>query len=362
MTFAPSIQAPLAVDAVSDPGRGPQPSLRPEWIEVRVARRWWAADEVVALVLECTGMEDSGELPAFAAGAHVDVEVPAGVRQYSLCSDPADTRTYMIAVQRECAGRGGSRFLAEAVKVGQTLRVGRPRNLFALHADTREAVLLAGGIGITPMMAMAHALAAKGTPYQLHYSGRAMSRMAFAESLGLQDAPGAVHLYADDALGAPRIVLSEAVGPSKAGRHLYVCGPAGFMQAVLDTARAQGWPESQLHWEHFGAPPAGAKYSSTLPPAEGEIDPDGAFDVVMASTGRRITVQADKTVAEALEAAGVPLRLSCGAGVCGACRTSVLQGRPDHRDHCLSDEEQTSDQVFTPCCSRSLSAELLLDL
>jgi vanillate monooxygenase ferredoxin subunit len=127
---------------------------------------------------------------------------------------------------------------------------------------------------------------------------------------------------------------------------------------VLDTARARGWPEAQLHWEHFGAPPAAAH---AAPPAEG-VDADGPFDVVLASTGQRITVQAGQSAAEALEAAGVALRVSCGAGVCGACRTNVLQGQPDHRDHCLTAEEQAGGQVFTPCCSRSLSAELVLDL
>lgn len=292
---------------------------------------------------------DSGPLPAFSAGSHVDVEVAAGlVRQYSLCNPPHETHRYQIAVLREPQSRGGSVGMTDRVGFGDTLRVSEPRNHFALEPGAERVVLLAGGIGITPILCMAERLAHTAIPFELHYCVRSPKRAAFYSRLKQSDFSSRVHFHFDDA--DSRIDLGATLAAHGPKDQLYVCGPKGFIDAVLKTAGAAGWAPDQLHREFFT-------------PAEDLVRADDAgFEVEIASTGKRIPVAAGQTVLDALTANGVVLDVSCEQGVCGTCVTRVLQGVPDHRDMFLSDAEHARNDQFTPCCSRSKTDLLVLDL
>ena len=314
-------------------------------LRVRVARRVEEADGVCSFELV---PEDSGALPAFTAGAHIDVHVAPGlIRQYSLSNDPSERHRYRIAVLREPGSRGGSAAMHDSVQADDLLRVSAPRNHFAL-VDAPRSLLLAGGIGVTPILAMARVLHAQGRSFEMHYCGRSARRMAFLEELASADFAGSVVLHADDVpeqgFDAGR-VLADPAGD----KHLYVCGPNGFMDHVLDSARRLGWAEAQLHREYF----AGAATA---------LATDGSFEVRVASTGLSCQVPAGKTVIEVLAAHGVEVPSSCEAGVCGTCLTRVLEGSPDHRDSFLTEAERAANDQFTPCCSRALSPLLVLDL
>lgn len=287
-------------------------------------------------------------LPAFTAGAHIDVHVTSEiVRQYSLCGQSANGETYRIAVLREADSRGGSEGMHEHVQVGQLLTISTPRNHFELDENAQHSMLFAGGIGITPILAMAHTLHEQGKSFELHYCGRATERMAFLSEISRS--PFAAHVVVHTSAGTQRFDASSTLANPKEGSHLYVCGPVGFMEHVLDTARSHGWPEAQLHREFF----AGTAKA---------LDSDGAFAVRLASSGETYQIPKEKTVIEVLTSAGVDVPYSCESGVCGTCLTRVLDGVPDHRDTFLTEAERTANDQFTPCCSRALTPLLVLDL
>ena len=312
---------------------------------VRVARRIDEADGICSLELV---PQDDNELPAFSAGSHIDVHVAPGlIRQYSLSNDPAERHRYRIAVLREVASRGGSARMHERVQSGDVLRVSSPRNHFPL-AEAPRSLLLAGGIGVTPILAMARTLHAQGRPFEMHYCGRSVSRMAFLDEIAQAGFAGSVVIHADD-VPEQKFDAQSVLANRSDGTRLYVCGPTGFMDHVLETARRLGWPDEHLHREYF----AGIATVSTT---------DSSFEVRIASTGLSCQVPAGKTVIEVLAAHGVEVPTSCEAGVCGTCLTRVLQGTPDHRDTFLTDAERAANDQFTPCCSRALSPLLVLDL
>jgi vanillate O-demethylase ferredoxin subunit len=289
-------------------------------------------------------------LPAFAAGSHVDVQIPGGItRQYSLCNDPAETHRYLIAVLHDAASRGGSQAMHDHVNEGDVLTISAPKNHFALAHDARSHLLLAGGIGVTPLLCMAERLANVGAEFEMHYCTRSPARTAFMQRIGSSAFAPRVHFHFDDGEAEQRLDMAALLAMPQAGRHLYVCGPKGFMDAVLGGARERGWPEAQIHYEFFGADVA---------PAAG----DGAFEVKLASSGRVIPVPSDRSVVQALAAAGVSIATSCEQGVCGTCLTRVIEGVPDHRDLYLTPEEQATNDQFLPCCSRAKSGRLVLDL
>ena len=272
------------------------------------------------------------------------------MRPYSLCNDPRETQRYLIAVLREPASRGGSAAV-HALREGQELEISVPRNHFALAGEASAHLLLAGGIGITPILAMAEQLAGEGAAFGLHYCTRSSERTAFAERIRASAFASQVQFHHDDGPAAQKLDIAALVAAPGPGTHLYVCGPAGFIEAVLAAARAAGWAESALHREYF----AGTA-------ASGDAGADGAFDVQLASSGTLIRVAPDQSVVAALAAAGVEVPVSCEQGVCGTCLTRVLDGTPDHRDLFLTDAEHARNDQFTPCCSRALSARLVLDL
>jgi Flavodoxin reductases (ferredoxin-NADPH reductases) family 1 len=315
---------------------------------VRVARKSEEATDICSLELVS---KEGSPLPGFSAGSHVDVHLPGGVvRQYSLCNDPAETHRYLIAVLRDPASRGGSVAVHDAVKEGDELLISAPKNHFALAHEAKRSLLLAGGIGVTPILCMAERLAVMGADFEMHYATRSRERTAFVARIQGAAFADKVRFHFDDGPPEQRLDLPALLGTPQPGTHLYVCGPKGFMDAVLGTARGAGWGEAQLHWEFFAG-------GDAAPHAD-----DGSFEVQLASSGRVITIAPDKTVTQALAEAGVEILVSCEQGVCGTCLTRVLEGTPDHRDVYLTPEEQAANDQFTPCCSRAKSGRLVLDL
>lgn len=316
-------------------------------LSVRVRTRTEEADGIASFTLEAT---DGMPLPAFTAGAHVDVQVASGlVRQYSLFSDPSDRSVYRIAVLREPGSRGGSAGMHAQVHGGSVLSISAPRNHFPLSSGVTQTLLLAGGIGITPILAMAQTLHAQGEPFDLHYCGRSVSRMAFIDQLKKSAFASSVHLHIDDGEPQQRFNAGQVLASPCPGVHLYVCGPSGFMDHVLTTARAAGWADEQLHREYFAAAPV-------------DTSADGAFTVQLAKSQLRCEVPSNRSVLEILLSQGLDIPYSCEAGVCGTCLTRVLDGTPDHRDSFLTDAEKAAGDQFLPCCSRAMSPLLVLDL
>jgi vanillate O-demethylase ferredoxin subunit len=316
-------------------------------LNVRLVRKALEAEGICSFELAAA---DGAALPAFAAGAHIDVHLPGGpVRQYSLCSDPRDTTRYLVAVLAEPDGRGGSRAM-HALAEGALLGISRPRNHFPIAPQARNHLLVAGGIGITPLLCMAEQLARDGADFELHYCVRSTARAAFVERL--QQAPFAhrVRVHADDGPAAQRLDLLELFDGAERGTHLYLCGPAGFIGMVAEAARAYDLGDEQIHVELFGAPPATAAPSG------------GAFDIRLAGSSRTLTVAPGQSALECLEAHGIQVPVSCRQGVCGSCLTTVLEGEPEHRDFYLTDAERARGDCFLPCCSRAHSPLLVLDL
>jgi vanillate O-demethylase ferredoxin subunit len=319
----------------------------PAALQVRVARKAVEARDICTFELVAV---DGRPLPAFSAGSHVDVQLPGGLtRQYSLANDPTESHRYLIAVLRDAASRGGSAAMHDAVHEGDTLTISVPKNHFPLAHDAKRHLLMAGGIGVTPILCMAERLAMTGADFEMHYCTRSRERTAFHDRIVRSGFAGRVHFHFDDGDAAQKLDIGARLATPQPGTHLYVCGPRGFMDAVLGTARERGWAGANLHFEFFAA----------------EVAADGAdapFEVELASSGRVIVVPRDRTVVQALAAHGVEVQTSCEQGVCGTCLTRVLDGAPDHRDLYLTPQEQAANDQFTPCCSRAKSARLVLDL
>lgn len=291
---------------------------------------------------------DGGALPRFSAGSHIEVHLPGGlVRHYSLCNDPRERHRYLIAVALAADTRGGSRAMHETVREGDVIETGLPKNHFPLAAGARRTLLFAGGIGITPIICMAEHLA--GGDFTLHYFARAPERAAFRERIARSAFAGQANFHFGDGEGAPRLEPGSLLPAPDAGTHLYVCGPAGFMNAVIDAALARGWNDAQIHSEYFAAAPA-------------DSAGDSAFEIRIASSGEVVRVEPGVTALAALAARGIRVPSSCEQGVCGTCITRVINGEPDHRDLFLSPAQRACNDQFAPCCSRSRSPVLTLDL
>jgi len=315
-------------------------------LSVRVAHKSLAAEDICVFELVAA---DGSALPPFEAGAHIDVQLPDGLtRQYSLCNPPHETHRYQIGVLRDAASRGGSRALHERVQVGQALAISAPKNHFALAPDARRSLLLAGGIGITPILCMAEALQARGAEFELHYCARSRGRAAFLDRLAAAPFAARVATHFDDEAAAQRLDIAALLAAADEGTHLYVCGPRGFIDAVLAAARAAGWAEARLHVEFFtGSVVDGAG--------------DTAFEVELKQSGRVVIVPAGVSIVQALGRAGIEVMVSCEQGICGTCLTPVLEGVPDHRDDYLTLEERAASDQMLLCCSRARTPRLVLD-
>lgn len=313
---------------------------------VRIAQRVRETGDIVSLELRAP---DGGLLPPFDAGAHIDVHVAPGVvRQYSLCNAPAERHRYVIGVLRDPASRGGSVAIHDRFDAGSVIEISAPRNHFPLRAGA-PAMLIAGGIGVTPMLCMAEALAAAGTAFTLHYCARSRASAAFLDRIAQAPFARQVSLHFDDGDDAQRLKLDTLFADASSGREIYVCGPAGFIDRVCGAAREADIPEPRVHFEYFAAKPV-------------DTSQDGAFDVRIASTGQVFHIPADRSITSVLLEGGIDIYTSCEEGTCGTCVTRILDGEPDHRDVFLTDDEHASGQQFTPCCSRAKSPLVVLDL
>jgi len=292
---------------------------------------------------------DGEMLPAWDAGSHLDIHLQGGlIRQYSLCGDPADRHCYTIAVLKEETGHGGSRLLHESLQVRNIVNVSLPRNNFAIVPQATRHILLGGGIGITPLKAMAHHLAAAGKAFALHYCAKTPRHAAFREAL---DFGGATAFHYDGGDPANGLDIAGLLRGYEDGAHLYYCGPGGFMKACA--AASAHWPQGTVHSEHFKAP--------DVAPAPADADADlGAFVVEIASSGASFEIPADRSIVEVLSDAGIMIETSCVSGLCGTCKVKYLSGKVDHRDYILSDEER--EDHLTACVSRAAGARLVLDL
>jgi ferredoxin-NADP reductase len=290
---------------------------------------------------------DGGILPTFSGGAHIVVEMRDEERTrlnpYSLMSSPLDTRDYTISVRRDDVGRGGSLFMHNRVKPGLRMVISNPVNLFSLDLRAKKHLMIAGGIGITPFVAQTSQLAGEGGNFELHYTSRSDALATYADVLRERHGKR-IHLYRDDhdeKLDLPRLLSTQPLGT-----HLYVCGPAGMITWVRNTAAAAGWPAEMVHYEHFAAP-----------------QPGKPFDVTLAVSGIGIRVGEHESLLEAIEAAGLNPPYLCRGGVCGQCETNVIShdGKFLHNDHWLSEEDHRSGCKIMPCVSRFEGKSLVLE-
>ncbi|MCP3732128.1 PDR/VanB family oxidoreductase [Sphingomonas sp. MG17] len=315
----------------------------PREFQVRGMRR--EAEEVLSIELTPC----AGTLPEISPGSHIDLHLGNGlVRSYSLMNSPQERDSYRIGVFRDPGSEGGSKYIHDHLRVGQLLRIDPPRNNFALHEGGEHSVFFAGGIGVTPFIAMAAALNARGHAWTLYYSCRNRSRAAFMDTLQrlAVDGGGRVEFHFDDEADGRLLDIRGIVGAVGPDDHLYCCGPSGMLAAYRDICA--NLPPDRVHFEYFAS--------------DAGLASEGGFDVVLAKSGRRINIPPGNTILEALGAAGVTVPYSCQQGICGACEVKVLSGVPDHRDMILSDAERASNETMLICCSGALSDELVIDL
>lgn len=308
-----------------------------------------AADAASAVKVLRLARSDGSPLPGYPAGAHIDVTGPSGItRPYSLCGPPHDPGAYTIAVKREETSRGGSQALHDKTEPGTELRIGAPRQLFGLDPGASEHHLVAGGIGITPLLAMAYELCGTGADFTLHYVARGRAEAALVDRLEESAFADRVVFHFGHGREASLRALSDALTGLPASAHVYTCGPQGFMQRVAALA-ARSLPESRIHSELFQAA------------AQPDAAPAESFEVEL-DTGEIYTVPAGRSIAEVLEDNGVPLDTSCREGICGTCVLRVVEGEPDHRDHCLTAREKAAGDQIAACVSRSRSPRLVVEL
>ncbi|RDK03534.1 PepSY domain-containing protein [Paraburkholderia lacunae] len=327
--------------------RRPAPVSPRTTLALKVARKTAEAENIQSFEL----VDPAGKaLPPFSAGSHIDIHVPGGkVRQYSLCNPPGERHRYLIAVMRAEPTRGGSRAMHEQVKEGDLIDVSAPKNHFPLVESAKHSLLIAGGIGITPILCMAEDLADLGADFKMHYFARSPARAAFVDRIKRSKFADRVFFHFTEDQKQQRLDLAALLETHDAETHLYVCGGEAFMNAVIDTALQKRWHKNRIHREYFSV-------------ERRESDSNVEFDVTIASTGKTICIPADKTVMAALADYGIHITTSCEQGVCGTCVTRVLEGEPQHRDVFLSDDEKNRNDRFTPCCSRANSRRLVLDL
>ena len=331
-------QVPLHLAEVPEAPAGRQPALR-----VQVQRKWGAAAGVAAF--ELAPIE--GVLPTFQPGAHIDVHLPNGlVRQYSITNGPGESASYRIGVKLEPDSSGGSSCLHETVREGDVLAISEPRNNFPLRRDSTRTVLVAGGIGITPLLAMAQALDRMSLPFELHCFVQSAEHVAFSEVVdGLgESVVRHLGLSPDETVAEIR----RLVASYESFANLYVCGPGPMLEAVRREASAAGWPDEAVHFEYF-------KNTN-------EIDDSSTFEVALARSAMTVTVPAGATILEVLRGHGVIMPSSCEQGACGTCVATVLEGEPDHQDVYLNDSEHRAGDRIMTCVSRAASDRLVLDL
>ena len=317
----------------------------PQDLQVVVASRHSETEQVDVFELRALG---GGELPAFTAGAHVDLHLPNGlVRSYSLTNDQDERDRYVIGVSRDAASRGGSRYLHEQVQVGSVLTLDGPRNHFPLEEGAARSIFIAGGIGITPILSMTRRMEKLGLSWLLHYCARTRSHAAYLDYLRAASAfeHGRVRLHFDQECGR-LLDVDAVVAGAEPGTQIYCCGPTAML-AGFERAMARR-PDCVGHVEYFANGTAAAIA--------------GGFEVALARSGRSIVVAPGKSILDALLEAGIEAPHSCREGVCGTCETRVLEGEPDHRDLVLSQAEHASCKLMMICVSGCKGKKLVLDM
>lgn len=290
-----------------------------------------------------------GDLAPFTAGSHIDLRLPnCMLRSYSLVNDQSERHRYLIAVNKDSASRGGSAFVHDKIKVGDLVAISEPRNNFALREEAEHSVLIAGGIGITPLLSMIRRLETLGRSWELFYAARTRQAAPFLDELNAirPNVHRNVHADFDDERAGRMFDLAAIVDKAPAHAHLYCCGPAPMLEAF--EAAAAGRPSDHVHVEYFQA-----KKAPEL---------DGGFEVKLARSNRTIAVKPGKTILDAVLDAGISANYACAEGVCGTCETRVIEGIPDHRDQFLSKEEQAANKTVMICCSGAKTPTLVLDL
>lgn len=300
--------------------------------------------------VKCFRLRRSDGLPfaPYEAGAHVDVLGPSGItRQYSLCGPPDDGGAYVIAVKREECSRGGSSALHDQVVAGDELDVSEPRNLFRIEPGAARHVLVAAGIGITPLLSMAYQLRRTGAPFRLHYFASGREGAAFVPLLESAEFAADVEFHFGHGRDAQPGLLARALADASPATHVYTCGPKEFMQRVVEVA-TRSLPETHVHVEHFQ-------------PLEPAAEAGDAFDVEL-DTGEVFTVPPGRSIVDVLAEGGIEVDTSCREGICGTCVLPVLEGVPDHRDNCLTRKEKEAGDQIATCVSRARTARLVLEL
>lgn len=316
-------------------------------LQVRVRATTYEAQHILGF--ELVPLDPATALPAFTAGAHIDVHLPGGLqRSYSLLNDPQETHRYRIGVNRDAHSRGGSRHMHEQLRTGAVLTISTPRNLFAMDESSAFNVFIAGGIGITPMLSMIARSQTLGTPWRLHYAARTRQHAGFLDLLAAyQGQPGAeVQLNFDQEPCGQMLNLNAVIAALPEGAHVYACGPQHLL-AAYEQATAS-LPPARVHREYFAAKEAAAT--------------DGSYTVTLARSQRTLQIQPGQTLLDGLIAIGAEPTFSCQQGICGTCEVKVLEGTPDHRDMVLTDAEQAANDRMMVCCSGAKSARLVLDL
>jgi ferredoxin-NADP reductase len=312
--------------------------------ELRVKRISYEAESINSYELV---LPAGGELAPFTAGSHIDLHLKNGmIRSYSLVNDQSERHRYVIAVNKDPSGRGGSSFVHDTFKAGDIVTVSGPRNNFALREDAECSLLIAGGIGITPLMSMIRRVEALSRPWQLFYATRTRRAAAFLDEFDAIRPNADLNLHFDDEHGGRPLDLAAIVGNAPTNAHLYCCGPVPMLEA-FEKATA-GRPSGHIHVEYFQAKQAPAV--------------DGGFEIRLARSKRTVAVEPGKTILDAVLDAGIMANYSCSEGVCGTCETRVIDGIPDHRDLFLSPEEKAANKTIMICCSGSKSGTLVLDL
>jgi ferredoxin-NADP reductase len=309
-----------------------------------VKRKWQSADGVIGFEL---ADRDGKHLPTFQPGAHIDVHLPNGlIRQYSITNGPGDLSSYVIGVKQESASKGGSKVLVETVREGDVLAISEPRNNFPLRRDATRTVLIAGGIGITPLLSMARFLDKSSLNYELHYFARTGDGLAFQSELAALH--GKIDRHIGLARDAIKAKIAEVLGQYQFANHVYICGPGAMLEMVQETAASLGWPDDAIHFEYFQN--------------DKVIDSSSAFDVELARSAMTLHVPAGKTILETMREAGLTVPSSCEQGACGTCLTTVMEGEVDHQDVYLNKTEKASNSCMMTCVSRAKSGRLVLDI
>lgn len=294
-------------------------------------------------------LRDDRDLPEFSAGAHIDLHLPNGLRRsYSLCNPQGERHRYVIGVAKDPNSRGGSRFVHESLKVGDSFVISGPTNNFALNESSPHSLLIAGGIGITPLWCMAQRLQELGRSWELYYCTRTRPQTAFLQALGHLDAKVKTNLHFnfDAEPGGQVLDISSVVDRTAADTDIYCCGPQSMLAAFEKSTASR--PPERIHVEYFSPKEAPAS--------------EGGFTVVLARSGKEVFIEDGKTILDALLALRIDTRYSCMEGTCGECITRVISGMPDHRDVFLTKEEHASNEKVAICCSGSKSDRLVLDL